>query len=147
MQDNVIAKRPLEQLEVLTLGGQAEGMRLIHLHTVIQTPSNRWDAILAAVISDRTWARFSMSLGASGLRWIGKLNVPLYRATGGRLMGNVGKAPVLLLTTTGRRSGQKRTAPVLYLADAQQLIVIGSNAGNTQPGLVTQPAGKPRGRG
>jgi deazaflavin-dependent oxidoreductase (nitroreductase family) len=74
-----------------------------------------------------------MSLGASGLRWIGKLNVPLYRATGGRLMGSVGKAPVLLLTSTGRRSGQKRTAPVLYLADAEQLIVIGSNAGNTSP--------------
>jgi F420H(2)-dependent quinone reductase len=84
------------------------------------------------VISDRTWARFSMSLGARGLRWIGKLNVPLYRATGGRLMGSVGKAPVLLLTTTGRRSGEKRTAPVLYLAEAEQLIVIGSNAGNAR---------------
>jgi deazaflavin-dependent oxidoreductase (nitroreductase family) len=35
---------------------------------------------------------------------------------------------VLLLTTTGRRSGQQRTAPVVYLAHGQQIVVIGSNA-------------------
>ena len=45
-------------------------------------------------------------------------------------MGKVGRAPVLLLTTTGRRSGEKRTAPVVYIADGERLIVIGSNAGN-----------------
>jgi deazaflavin-dependent oxidoreductase (nitroreductase family) len=45
-------------------------------------------------------------------------------------MGKIGRAPVLLLTTTGRRSGQQRTAPVLYLADGERVIVIGSNAGN-----------------
>jgi F420H(2)-dependent quinone reductase len=84
------------------------------------------------MISDRVWARFSMSLGASGLRWTGKLNVAIYRATGGRVMGRVGKAPVLLLTSTGRKSGEPRTAPVLYLADGARLIVIGSNAGNSR---------------
>jgi deazaflavin-dependent oxidoreductase (nitroreductase family) len=60
------------------------------------------------------------------------MNVPVYRASGGRLMGKVGKAPVLLLTTTGRKSGQKRTAPVVYLADGERMIVIGSNAGNAR---------------
>ena len=80
--------------------------------------------------SDRLWSKFSSGLGASGLRWAGKMNVPVYRATGGRLMGRVGKAPVLLLTTTGRKSGQKRTAPVVYLADGERMVVIGSNAGN-----------------
>ena len=64
------------------------------------------------------------------LRAIGKLNVPIYRLTRGRLMNKVGKAPVLLLTSTGRRSGQPRTAPVLYLTDGDRLVVIGSNAGN-----------------
>jgi deazaflavin-dependent oxidoreductase (nitroreductase family) len=82
------------------------------------------------VPSDRFYTRFSMSLGAAGLRWAGKMNVPLYRATGGRMMGKVGRAPVLLLITTGRKSGQQRTAPVVYLADGERLIVIGSNAGN-----------------
>jgi len=82
--------------------------------------------------SDRFYSKFSSSLGATGLRWTGKLNVPLYRASGGRLGGRVGKAPVLLLTTTGRRSGQKRTAPVVYLADGERMVVIGSNAGNAR---------------
>jgi deazaflavin-dependent oxidoreductase (nitroreductase family) len=84
------------------------------------------------VPSDRFYTRFSMSLGATGLRWAGRLNVPLYRASGGRLMGKVGQAPVLLLSTTGRKSGQRRTAPVVYLADGDRYVVIGSNAGNTR---------------
>jgi deazaflavin-dependent oxidoreductase (nitroreductase family) len=72
-----------------------------------------------------------MSLPAGTLRALGKLNVPLYRLTRGRLLGKVGRAPVLLLTTTGRRSGQQRTAPVVFMNDADRVVVIGSNAGNT----------------
>jgi deazaflavin-dependent oxidoreductase (nitroreductase family) len=82
--------------------------------------------------SDRFFSRFSHSLGATGLRWAGKLNVPLYRASGGRVGGKVNKAPVLLLTTTGRKSGQKRTAPVVYLADGDRYVVINTNAGNAK---------------
>ena len=80
--------------------------------------------------SDRAYSRFSMSIPAAALRLGGKLNVPVYRATRGRLFGRIGRAPVLLLTTTGRRSGRERTAPVLYLADGEHMVVIGSNAGN-----------------
>jgi deazaflavin-dependent oxidoreductase (nitroreductase family) len=58
------------------------------------------------------------------------MNVPLYRLSGGRLGARIGKAPVLLLITTGRKSGQKRTAPLVYLPDGERMIVIGSNAGN-----------------
>jgi F420H(2)-dependent quinone reductase len=82
--------------------------------------------------SDKALARFSNSLGATGLRWAGKMNVPVYRLTGGRLMGKVNRAPVLLLTTTGRKSGQQRTAPVVYLADGENMIVINTNAGNAR---------------
>jgi deazaflavin-dependent oxidoreductase (nitroreductase family) len=71
-----------------------------------------------------------MSLSPGLLRVAGKLNVPLYRLTRGRWAGKFGRAPILLLTTTGRKSGQSRTSPVLYLADADRLVVIGSNAGN-----------------
>jgi deazaflavin-dependent oxidoreductase (nitroreductase family) len=74
----------------------------------------------------------SQAIGARGLRWTGKLNIPVYRLTGGRLMGKVNRAPVLLLTTTGRKSGQKRTAPVVYLAEGEDLVVIGSNAGHSR---------------
>jgi len=80
--------------------------------------------------SDRFYSRLSSSLGDRGLRLTGKLNVPVYRATGGRVMGKVGRAPVLLLTTTGRKSGQPRTAPIVYLADGERLILIDTNAGN-----------------
>jgi F420H(2)-dependent quinone reductase len=82
------------------------------------------------VPSDRFWSRLSTSMPAWMLRLTGRLNVPVYRATRGRMMNTVGRAPVLLLTTTGRRSGLQRTAPVVYLAEGQSLIVIGSNAGN-----------------
>jgi len=74
----------------------------------------------------------SQRIGATGLRWVGKLNVPVYRLSGGRILGKVNEAPVLLLTTTGRKSGQKRTAPVVYLADGDGYVVIGSNAGHNR---------------
>ena len=80
--------------------------------------------------SDHFYSRLSNSLGAKGLRMVGKLNVPVYRLTRGRVGGRVGKGPVLLLTTTGRKSGQPRTAPVLYLADGDSYVVINTNAGN-----------------
>jgi F420H(2)-dependent quinone reductase len=83
--------------------------------------------------SDHSLSKFSMSLPAWALRWSGKANVPLYRLTRGRVGGRVGRAPVLLLTTTGRKSGASRTAPVLYMRDGERLVVIGSNAGNVRP--------------
>ncbi len=71
-------------------------------------------------------------MGATGLRWTGKLNIPLYRLSGGRIFGKLDDTPVLLLTTTGRKSGQQRTAPVVYLADEGHFVVIGSNAGHSR---------------
>lgn len=82
--------------------------------------------------SDHFWSRFSNSLGATGLRLVGKLNAPIYRLSRGRVGGKLGKAPILLLTTTGRKSGQQRTAPVLYLADGDRFVVINTNAGNAK---------------
>lgn len=81
---------------------------------------------------DKFYSRMSQAMGARGLRWTGKLNIPLYRLSGGRIGGRINQAPVLLLTTTGRKSGQSRTAPVVYLADGEALVVIGSNAGHSR---------------
>jgi deazaflavin-dependent oxidoreductase (nitroreductase family) len=83
--------------------------------------------------SDRFFSRLSSSMPAWMLRASGRLNVPLYRLSRGRIGGRVGRAPVLLLTTTGRKSGHERTAPVLYMEDGERLVVIGSNAGNVKP--------------
>ncbi len=82
--------------------------------------------------SDRFFTRASTSMGATALRWTGKLNIPMYRLSGGRIGGRINQAPVLLLTTTGRKSGQQRTAPVVYLADGDRFVVIGSNAGHAK---------------
>jgi F420H(2)-dependent quinone reductase len=81
---------------------------------------------------DKFYSRASQLMGATGLRWTGKLNIPLYRLSGGRIGGKINEAPVLLLTTTGRKSGQARTAPVVYLADGANMVVIGSNAGHNR---------------
>jgi deazaflavin-dependent oxidoreductase (nitroreductase family) len=81
--------------------------------------------------SDRTYTRLSTT-SAWALKAVGRLHIPLYRASRGRLFGRINRAPVLLLTTVGRRSGRPRTAPVVYLADGEHLIVIGSNAGHEQ---------------
>ena len=57
------------------------------------------------------------------------LNVWLYRVSGGRMMGKMGAAPILLVTTTGRKSGRARTTPVLYLADGGRFVIVASLGG------------------
>jgi len=39
------------------------------------------------------------------------------------------KIPVLLLTTTGRKTGRKRTTPLLYARDGNRLVIVASNGG------------------
>jgi deazaflavin-dependent oxidoreductase (nitroreductase family) len=61
----------------------------------------------------------------------------LYALTGGRVGAAIRVAagprpPVLLLETTGRRSGARRTTPLIYLTDGPDLIVVAANAGHPQ---------------
>ena len=58
-----------------------------------------------------------------------QLHVRLYRLTGGRIGGRIKSAPVLLLTTTGRKSGKQRTTPLLYVEDGGRFVVIASVGG------------------
>ncbi len=53
----------------------------------------------------------------------------IYRSSGGRVGGAIGGRPVLLLITTGRRSGEPRPVTLTYFEDGDRLVVIGSNAG------------------
>jgi deazaflavin-dependent oxidoreductase (nitroreductase family) len=55
-----------------------------------------------------------------------------FRADGGASMGD---RPLLLLTTLGRRSGKRRTSPMMYVRDGGRLLVIASNNGATKPPL------------
>jgi deazaflavin-dependent oxidoreductase (nitroreductase family) len=52
-----------------------------------------------------------------------------YRATGGRVGRRVLGMPVLMLTTTGRVSGRRRTVPLTYFEDGDALLVVGSKGG------------------
>ena len=52
-----------------------------------------------------------------------------FRANGGKVGGQFEGAPLLLLTTTGAKSGQRRTTPVMYLPDGNRLIIFASKAG------------------
>ena len=61
---------------------------------------------------------------------IGTLHRLLYRCSGGRIGGTLRGGPVLLLTTTGRRSGQERTWPLCYLpASGDELILVAAARG------------------
>ena len=55
-----------------------------------------------------------------------------YRFSGGRIGGRLGHLPILLLTTMGRKSGRKRTTPLVYLRDGDDTVVIASNGGSDQ---------------
>jgi len=52
-----------------------------------------------------------------------------FRANGGKVGGQFEGAPLLLLTTTGARSGLSRTNPLAYLEDEGRYIIIASYAG------------------
>lgn len=56
-------------------------------------------------------------------------NIAEFRSSGGKLGGPFEGAPVLLLTTTGAKSGQPRTSPMVYLPEGDRIIVFASNAG------------------
>lgn len=56
------------------------------------------------------------------------LHVTLYRLTGGRLGGK----NIILLTTTGKKSGQSRTRPLFHIKDRGDYIVIASAGGSAK---------------
>lgn len=70
------------------------------------------------------------------VRAFNEKNIAEFRSSGGRISA-FGDAPVLLLTTTGARSGQPRTNPMMYLADEDnpnRVYVFASAAGaDTNP--------------
>lgn len=66
-----------------------------------------------------------------------RLHALLYTWSGGRIGHAIRvwrgpRPPVLLLETTGRRSGALRTSPLLYLRDGGDLVVVAANAGHPQ---------------
>jgi len=57
-----------------------------------------------------------------------------FRANGGQVGGPFQGAPLVLLTTTGAKTGQPRTSPVVHGTDGDRIYVIASKAGaDTNP--------------
>ena len=69
------------------------------------------------------------SLGFAAWKRFTALNNVLYRASGGRLFGSFDGNPVVLLHHVGRRSGEARVTPLLYLRDGDDVVVVGSMGG------------------
>lgn len=92
-------------------------------------PQWQWGSPDSAL--SRVAGRFAATTAGS---WVIRTLTPLDRRvlerTGAKytVLGPIG-APVLLLTTTGRKSGLPRTQPLLYVHDGDTLYVIGSNFG------------------
>lgn len=60
-----------------------------------------------------------------------------FRANGGKVGGPFEGATLLLLTTTGAKSGQPRLSPLAYLTIDGKMIIVGSKAGaDTNPAWV-----------
>ena len=80
----------------------------------------------------RTMENFASDLAGDWFlnRIAPRIDPPLLRLTGGRV-SSVYPTPAMLLTTTGAKSGQPRTMPLLYVADGDRLILMASNYGRT----------------
>jgi deazaflavin-dependent oxidoreductase (nitroreductase family) len=62
-----------------------------------------------------------------------KLHQFVYRRSGGLIGSRIVAGRALLLTTTGRRSGEPHTCALIYLKDGERLVVAASNGGSDHP--------------
>jgi deazaflavin-dependent oxidoreductase (nitroreductase family) len=83
-----------------------------------------------AAQTPRPWTPTEERYGTLAVRLMSSVNTWLLRVSDGRL-GNrfLRGAPVLLLTTTGRKSGTRRTTPLIYLVDGVRIVLVASKGG------------------
>ena len=69
-------------------------------------------------------------IGGVVVKYMSRFNTWLFRVSGGRLGAHMpGGQPVLLLTTIGRKTGQPKTAPLLYLKEGGTYVIVASLGG------------------
>jgi F420H(2)-dependent quinone reductase len=66
------------------------------------------------------------------LKYFARVHIWVYRRTDGRLGARLLWFPTALLTTTGRKSGEPRTTPTLYLRDGNRVILPASFGGRAE---------------
>lgn len=63
-----------------------------------------------------------------------RLHLAMFRASKGRVGGRLGRAPILILSHVGRKSGRPRRSPLIYLEDGPRVVVVASKGGtDTHP--------------
>jgi deazaflavin-dependent oxidoreductase (nitroreductase family) len=73
-------------------------------------------------LADRTWPVLRRLMGG---------HTAIYRASGGRIGHRFpGAPPTLLLDHVGAKSGTKRTSPLVYVTDGDDLVIVASKGGN-----------------
>jgi deazaflavin-dependent oxidoreductase (nitroreductase family) len=81
----------------------------------------------------RPWTPFEEKIGSVVVKAMSAANTWVFRASGGKLGAKFMRgAPVLLLTTIGRRSGEPKVAPLIYLKDGERLALVASKGGMSQ---------------
>lgn len=76
-----------------------------------------------------------MAMSPVLIKAIGRTHLALYKLTRGMIGASLAGKPMLLLTTTGRKTGVLRTTPLQYLKDGENLVIVASNGGNpSNPG-------------
>jgi len=74
-----------------------------------------------------------MQLRPAAIRAMGRAHRAVYRLSGGRLLSRVAGMPVLMLTTSGRRTGRARTTPLTYFELGDEIAIVASNGGEDNP--------------
>lgn len=85
-------------------------------------------------------------LVGTAIKWMSRAQAFIFKKTGGKLGDKFLKgAEVGILTTTGRKSGEKRDSPLLFLQEGSRIILVASQGGRaTNPmwylNLVANPS-------
>lgn len=78
----------------------------------------------------RPFSKTEMAIANPIIKLMSRVNTWAYRATDGRIGGTFLRgATVLLLTTVGRKSGEQRVAPLIYVRDGERLLLVASKGG------------------
>ena len=88
-------------------------------------PSAAWERVLGHVLSSKLGTAFIR-------RFVHPIDVPLMRLTGGRMNSSFGSMPMVVLRTTGAKSGLTREVALAYFNDGDDVILIASNAGHAK---------------
>ncbi|HET9874556.1 MAG TPA: nitroreductase/quinone reductase family protein [Mycobacterium sp.] len=93
-------------------------------------PDVRWGRDPGPLVRRSIGAFAGSKLGSWCIRKLTPVDHWLLTRSNGRLtvLGPIG-VPLLLLTTTGRKSGQRRQIPLAYMREGDRLFLVGSNFG------------------